>query len=74
MQDEHVKDGHVKNEHMKDVAQDVAEDKTQDVAEHVFGVAKDGSVKVLIFSIVIFQRRNPRQTHACHPTLPLGDT
>ena len=73
MRDEHVKDA--AEDVAEDVAQDVAEDKTQDVAEHVFGVAKDGSVKVLIFSIVIFQRRNPRLSHACRPPrLPLGCT
>ena len=47
----------------------------QDVAEGVLGAAEDGGVKVLIFSIEIFQRQNPSSTHACRPPrLPLGDT
>ena len=33
--------GHVRDEHVKDAAQDVAEDVTQDVAEDVFGAAED---------------------------------
>ena len=49
-------------------------DVAQDVAEDVSGAEDDGSVKVLISPIVIFQRRNPRPTHACRPPrLPLGD-
>ena len=58
---------------MKDAAQGLA----QDVAEDVLGAAEDGSVKVLIFPIAIFQRRNrnPCPTHAFRPPrLPLGDT
>ena len=47
---------------MKDAAQDVAEEETQDVAEDVLGAAEDGSVKVLVLSIAIFQQRNPRHT------------
>jgi len=70
MKDEHVKDGHV-----KDAAQDMAGDVTQDVAEDVLGAAEDGSVKVFIMARVIFQRRNPRPTHACRPPrMPLGGT
>ena len=52
------------------------EDLAQDVVEEVLGAAKDGSAKLFIaVSIVVFQRRNPRPTHACHPLrLPFGDT
>ena len=40
----------------------------QDVAEAVFGAAKDGGVKVsIVVSIFIFQRQNLRPTHACRP-------
>ena len=59
---------------MKDAAQDVAEDVTKDVAGDVLGAAEDGGVRVFIVARVIFQRRSPRPTHACRPTLPLGDT
>ena len=57
----HVKDGHV-----KDAAQDVAENVTKDVAEDVSGAAeaKDGNVKVLILPIVNFHRRNPHPARA----------
>ena len=54
-------------EHVKDMAQDVAEDGTQDMAEDVLGAAEDGSVKVLIVARAISQRWNPRPTHACRP-------
>ena len=65
----------MKDEHLKDAAQDMAQDMAQDVAEDVSGAAEDGSVKVFNLSIVIFQRRNPRPTHACRlPRLPLVDT
>ena len=37
-----MKDEHVRDEHVKDAAQDVAEDVTQDVAEDVLGAAEDG--------------------------------
>ena len=50
---------HVKGKHVKD-AQDVVEDVTQDVVEGMLGAAEDGGLKVLILSILIFQRRNPR--------------
>ena len=61
----------MKDRHVKDAAHDVAQDRTQDVAEGVLGAAEDRSAKVLIAACVIFQRRNPRPTHACRPlTLP----
>jgi len=57
------------------VALGVAGDMAQDVAEDVLGTAEDGGVKVFIFSIGIFRRRNPSSTHACRPPrLPLGGT
>jgi len=37
-----VKDKHVRDEHVKDAAQDVAEDVTQDVAKGLLGAAEDG--------------------------------
>jgi len=53
-------------------AQDVPKDVTQDEAEGVSGAAKDvlgaaedESVKLFIFSIAIFQRRNPRPIYVC---------
>jgi len=59
----------------QNVAQGVVTDVAQDVAEGVLSAAEGGSVMVLILSIAIFQRRNPRPTHACRsPRLPLGDT
>ena len=57
----------MKDEHVKDAAQDVAKDVTHDVGEDVLGAAEDGSVKVFIEARVTFQRRNPRPTHACRP-------
>jgi len=36
----------VRDEHVKDAAQDEAEDVTQDVAEDVLGAAEDGSSSV----------------------------
>jgi len=51
-----VKDGHVKDA-AQDVPQDVAQNAAQDVAKGVLGAAEVRSVKVLILSIVIFQRR-----------------
>ena len=57
------------------IFQDVARDVAQGVAQDLLGAAEDGSVKVLILPILIFQRRNPRPTHACRPPcLPLVDT
>ena len=52
-----------KDEHVKDAAQNAA----QDVAGHVPGAAEDGGIKVLILPIAIFQRRNPRPTHVFRP-------
>ena len=57
----------MRDEHVKDAAQDVAEDVTQDVAEDVLGAAEDRSIKVHIVARAIFQRRNPRPTNACRP-------
>ena len=37
-----MKDEHLRDEHVKDAAQDAAEDLTQDVAEDVLGAAEDG--------------------------------
>jgi len=57
------------------MAQDAVQDVVRDVARGVSDAAKEGSAKALILPIVIFQRRNPRPTHACRPPrLPLGDT
>ena len=45
------------------------------VAQGVAGAAEDGGVAVLALSIAIFQRWNPRPTHAHRPPRPhLGDT
>jgi len=47
------------------------------MAEDALGAAEDGGLKVLIFPIAIFQRQNPRPTHARAPpnACPcLGDT
>ena len=52
---------------MKDAAQGVVKDVTEGVAEGVLGAAEDGSVKVCIVARYIFQRRNPRPTHASRP-------
>jgi len=41
-----VKDEHLRDEHVKDAAQDVADDVTQDVAKGVLGAAEDGSAKI----------------------------
>ena len=57
----------MKDEHVKDAAQHVAEDVTLDVATDVMGAAEDGGVKVLIVARVILQRWNPRPTHAFRP-------
>ena len=73
----HVKDEHVKDLE-QDVVQDVAQDAAQDVAQNaaqdvaqnaaqdVFGAAEDGSVKALIFPFAIFQRWKLCLTHARH--------
>jgi len=55
----------VKDQHVKDAAQDLAEDVTQDVAEDVSGAAEDRSIKVFIVARVMFHR--PKK-------LSLGDT
>ena len=53
----------MKDEHVKDAAQNVAED--------VLGAAVNGGVKMFIVARVIFQRRNPRPKHAfCPPRCP----
>jgi len=59
-----VKDEYVKDKQVKDAA--------QDVANGVLSAAGDGSAKLFIQARVIFQRRNPRQTHACRPHAALG--
>ena len=46
----------MRDEHVKDAAQDVAEDVTQDLAEGVLGAAEDGSVKAFIVACAIFHR------------------
>jgi len=53
-----------------EASQDVAQDAAQDVAEDVLGAAEDGSMKVFILLIVIFQGRNPRPTHASPHACP----
>ena len=58
----------MKDEHVKDAAQGMAQDVAQDLAEDVPGAAEDGSVKVLIFPIVAFQRQ---QTGSSRPS-PMG--
>jgi len=37
-----VKDEHLRDEHVKDAAQDLAKDVTQDAVEDVLGAAEDG--------------------------------
>ena len=49
-----MKDEHVRDEHMKDVAQDVAEDVTQDLDKDVLGAAEDGSSSVSGGKIYMF--------------------
>ena len=55
---------HVEDEHVKDAAKDVAKTLRRTWRGTCWGDAEDGSVKVLILSIVIIQRRKPRPTHA----------
>ena len=62
-----MKDEHVRDEHVKDAAQDVAEDVTQDLAEDVLGAAEDGSSSVSGGKIII----TPELT-APHPHAPTG--
>ena len=59
---------HVKDEHVKDAAQDMAHEMARDVVEGVSGAAEDGSVKVLILSIAISQWR---RTGSSRP-FPMG--
>ena len=47
-----MKDEHVRDEPVKDAAQDVAEDVMQDVAEDELAAAKDGSVKAFIVKVL----------------------
>ena len=47
----------MKDEHVKDTAQDVAGDVTQCMAEDALGAAGDGGVKVFIVARATFQRR-----------------
>ena len=54
-----MKYGHVRDGHVKDAAQDVGGDVTQDVAEDVLGAAENGSSSVSGLN---------------HATLTLGDT
>ena len=63
----HVKDGHARDEPVKDAVQDATQDATQGVAGGVLGAAEEGSAKALIVARAIFQRRNPRPTNACRP-------
>jgi len=49
----HVKDEHVRYGHVKDAAQDEAEDVTQDLAEDALGAAEDGSSSVSGGKIII---------------------
>jgi len=51
-----VKDGHVRDGHVKDAAKDLEEDVTQDAVEGVLGAAEDGSAKVFIVARAIFHR------------------
>jgi len=71
----HMKDEHVRDEPVKDAAQDVAEDVTQDVAEDVLGAAKDASAKAFIVKILSCPSPSASgRTHAKHtraPTLAL---
>ena len=46
-------DEHVRDEHVKDAAQDVAEDESQDMAEDVLGTAEVGSSIVSGGKIII---------------------
>ena len=54
--------GHVRDEHVKDAAQDVAGDVTQGVAEDVLGAAEDGSPSASGGKIII--------TPVAYPQLP----
>jgi len=64
---------HVKDVHVKDAAKGVVQDVAQDAEPDMPGAAEDGSRKVLILSIIIFQRWNPRPIHAHRlPRCPLA--
>ena len=51
-----MKDEHLRDEHVKDAAQDLAEDVTQYVAEDVSGAAEDGSARVFSVARAIIHR------------------
>ena len=55
----HVKDGHARDEPVKDAVQDATQDATQGVAGGVLGAAEEGSAKALIVARAIFHR-SPR--------------
>jgi len=55
----------VRDEPVKDAAQDLAGDVTQDVAKDVLGAAEDGGVKMFVVTRVFF-RRPPRFPLATH--------
>ena len=59
----------MKDEHVKDAAQDVAEDVTQDVAEDVLGAAEDGSSSVRGGKIITTPVAYP---DCPHPHAPQG--
>jgi len=52
--------------HVKDLAQDVAED--------VLGAAKDGSAKVFIVKVLVYLSHRHLSVAEPTPRLPLGDT
>jgi len=68
-----VTDEHVKDERVKDAAQDVVEDVTQDLAEDVLGAAENGSVKMFIVQSSSGKDLTP-STCVPPPPLPFGDT
>ena len=57
----------MRDEHVKDAAQDVAEDMTQDAAEDVLGAAEDGSSSVsggkVIITPVAYPQHAPPSLH-----------
>ena len=59
----------MRDEHVKDAAQDVAEDVMQDVAENVLGAAENGSSSVSGGKIIITPVACPT---APHPRAPRG--
>ena len=64
-----MKDEHVRDEHVKDAAQDVAENVTQDVAQDVLGAAEDGSSSVSGGKAIITPVAYPQLPH---PHAPQG--